>query len=74
MDIKNNASEGFNAISLVVFKDTMEENPEEHFGILFENWGILCFCCGGHVEPGDYEIVKDYKGFSYLDDTLKMYY
>lgn len=47
MDIKNNASERFNAISLVVFKDTMEENPEEHFGILFENGASFVFAVVG---------------------------
>lgn len=74
MEFKNNVSENFNAIGLVVFKDTLEENPDEHFGILFENGFILCLCCGAYVELGNYEIVKNYKRLSYLDDTLKMYY
>ena len=62
------------AISLVRFKDLLEENADEHFGILFENGFILCLCCGGCLEPEDYEILEDFKGFAYLDDTLKQYY
>lgn len=65
---------GESAVSLVKFRDTLEENSAEHFGILFDNGFILCFCCGGYVEPEDYEIIEDYKGFAYLDDTLKQYY
>lgn len=62
------------AISLVRFRDTLEENATDHFGILFENGFILCLCCGGYVEPEDYEILYDYEGFAYLDGTLKEYY
>lgn len=65
---------GEKAISLVKFKDTLEDNATEHFGILFDNGFILCFCCGGCVEPDDYEIIEDYEGFAHLDDTLKQYY
>lgn len=65
---------GEKAISLVKFRDTLEDNAPEHFGILFDNGFILCFCCGGCVEPEDYEIIEDYKGFAYLDETLKEYY
>lgn len=62
------------AVSLVRFRDTLEDNSEEHFGILFENGVILCFCCGGYVEPEDYEIIENYNGFAYLDETLKQHY
>jgi len=62
------------AISLVKFRDTLEENSTEHFGILFDNGFILCFCCGGYIEPEDYEILENYNGFEYLDDTLKQHY
>lgn len=62
------------AVSLVRFRDTLEDNSEEHFGILFENGFILCFCCGGYVEPEDYEIIENYNGFTYLDETLKQHY
>lgn len=65
---------GENAVSLVKFRDTLEENADEHFGILFDNGFILCLCCGGVVEPEDYVILEDFKGFAYLDDTLKQYY
>ena len=63
-----------NAISLVRFKDLLEENSEEHFGILFDNGFILCFCCGGYIEPEDYEILENFNGFAYLDNTLKEHY
>lgn len=62
------------AVSLVRFRDTLEDNSEEHFGVLFENGFILCFCCGGYVEPEDYEIIENYNGFAYLDETLKRHY
>lgn len=62
------------AVSLVRFRDTLEDNSEEHFGILFENGFILCFCCVGYVEPEDYEIIENYNGFAYLDETLKQHY
>ena len=62
------------AVSLVKFRDTLEENSDEHFGILFDNGFILCFCCGGYVEPEDYEIIENYNGFAYLDETLKNHY
>ena len=62
------------AVSLVKFRDTLEENSDEHFGILFDNGFILCFCCGGYVEPEDYEIIENYNGFEYLDETLKNHY
>lgn len=62
------------AVSLVKFRDTLEENSDEHFGILFDDGYILCFCCGGCVEPEDYEIIENYNGFAYLDETLKEHY
>ena len=62
------------ALSLIRFKDKQETNSPEHFGIKFDDGRVLCFCCGGWIYPGGYEILEDYKGFSYLDDTLKEYY
>lgn len=62
------------AISLVLFRDNLEENAEEHYGILFDNGNVLCLCCGGIVEPDDYEIIKNFNGFAYLDETLKLHY
>lgn len=61
-------------VSLVKFRDTLEENSDEHFGLLFEDGMILCFCCGGYVEPEDYEIIENYNGLKYLDETLKQHY
>ena len=62
-----------NAKCLVRFRDT-QEDAEVHFGILFENGFILCLCCKGYLEPEDYEIVEQYDGFTYLDETLQQYY
>lgn len=62
------------AVSLVKFKDTLEDDSAEHFGILFDNGFVLCFCCGGYVEPDDYIIIENYNGFDYLDEVLKNHY
>lgn len=59
---------------LVVFNDTLEKSSDNHYGILFENGFILCLCCGGYLEPEDYEIIEKFDGFAYLDDTLKEHY
>ena len=59
---------------LVLFHDTLEDNSDNHYGILFENGFIMCLCCGGYVEPEDYEIIEEFEGFEYLDDTLKEHY
>lgn len=63
-----------NAKCLIQFRDKLEEDAEVHFGILFENGFVLCLCCKGYLEPDDYEIVEQYDGFAYLDETLKQYY
>lgn len=63
-----------NAICLVLFHDILENDADNHYGILFENGFILCLCCGGYVEPEDYEIIEEFEGFAYLDETLKQYY
>jgi hypothetical protein len=65
---------GENAVSLVIFKDLLEDDAEEHFGILFDNRFILCFCCGGCLEPDDYEIIENFNGFDHLDEVLKQHY
>lgn len=62
------------AIGLVLFHDLLEENSDNHYGILFENGFILCLCCGGYLEPEDYEIIENFNGFPYLDETLKEHY
>lgn len=59
------------AKSLVLFVDNLEDDATPHYGILFDNGFILCLCCGGYVEPEDYEILKDFKCFAYIDKTLK---
>ena len=57
------------AIKVVLFADTLEENAEKHYGILFENGFILCFCCGGYIEPEDY-IIIEYCDLDKVDETL----
>ena len=63
-----------NAVSLVLFRDTLEDNAETHYGILFDNDWILCLCCGGYLEPEDYEIIENFNGFAYLDEALKEHF
>ena len=62
------------AKKLVLFTDLLEEEAENHYGILFENGIIMCLCCGGYIEPEDYEIIEEFDGFAYLDETLHQYY
>ena len=62
------------AESLVRFRDTLEDQSDEHFGIIFDNGYVLCLCCGGCLEPDDYEIIENFHGFAYVDETLKSYY
>jgi len=57
------------ATEVVLFADTLEENAEKHYGILFENGFILCFCCGGYIEPGDY-IIIEHCDWDNVDETL----
>lgn len=53
---------------LVKFIDTLEEDSEEQYGILVYDednscgYGgdfIICLCCLGIIENGDYEIIDD---------------
>lgn len=46
---------------LVYFRDTLEDNSEPQFGIVLDDEHILCLCCGGILEKGDYEILRSYK-------------
>lgn len=59
--------------TLIRFKDTLENNADDSFGILFEDGYVLCLCCGGTFEPGEYEIVEKFKHdeWHYVNDTLK---
>lgn len=57
------------AKEIVVYADTLEENAEKHYGILFENNFILCFCCGSYIEPEDY-IIIEHCGWNNIDQTL----
>ena len=45
---------------LVLFRDTLDDSVvEEHYGILLDDGNILCLCCMGIVENGDYVIIDD---------------
>lgn len=55
-------------IKVVLFADTLEESAEKYYGILFENDLILCFCCGGYIEPEDYII--EYCDWDKVDEAL----
>jgi len=56
------------AIEVVLFADCLE-GTEKHYGVLFENGFILCFCCGGYIEPEDYVIIENC-GWNNIDETL----
>ena len=46
-------------MKLVYFKDLLEDNSIPQYGILLDDENILCLCCYGIVEKGDYEILLD---------------
>jgi len=56
------------AKEIVVFTDTLEKT-EKHYGVLFANGFILCFCCGGYIEPEDY-IIIEHCDWDKVDETL----
>ena len=53
--------------TLIRFKDNLEEEPTEHAGIKMPNGNVICFCCGGILEPEDYDIIEDEIPWQYLD-------
>lgn len=55
-----------NVENLVFFKDNLEDNPETNAGLLLDNGNIICLCCGGIIEKGDYIIIKKCS-LSYID-------
>ena len=61
------------ARSLIKFKDLKEPN-DIHFGIVFDDDRVLCLCCGEWVDPNSYEIIEDYNGFEYVEETLEEYF
>lgn len=56
-------SEGRN--KLVYFRDTLEDNSEPQFGIVLDDEHILCLCCGGIIEKGEYEILEWCEWFNF---------
>lgn len=59
----------------VLFTDNLEDenNPQKHFGLLLADDTIICLCCGGIVEPENYEIIERFgtEQIHYIDDILK---
>lgn len=55
------------AKGLILFSDIEKDT---HLGILFENGWCLCLCCGGWLEPDEFDILEDYGGFAYVEETL----
>ena len=53
---------------LVYFRDTFEDNSDPQFGIVLDDEHILCLCCGGILEKGDYEILKRCKWFNFSEE------
>lgn len=47
-----------NVENLVFFKDNLEDNSKTNAGLLLDDGNIICLCCGGIVEKGDYTIIK----------------
>ena len=47
-------------MELVYFRDNMEDSADPQYGILIDEDSsrILCLCCGGVLEYGDYEIIE----------------
>lgn len=66
MEIKMKDNE---AVGIVRFRDLKEPN-DEHMGILFGDGKVLCLCCGGWISLEGYEIIEDYKGFEYVEESL----
>lgn len=57
------------AAGVVRFRD-LKEPTDEHMGILFRDGKTLCLCCGGWVPLEEYEIIEDYNGFEYVEESL----
>lgn len=55
---------------LVLFEDDLEDTPTPQFGILLEDKTILCLCCLGILENGDYKIIKEYSSVD-ISEILK---
>ena len=53
---------------LVYFKNTFDNEPQ--YGIMLDNENILCLCCGGIIEKGDYEILERCEWFN-LSQAMK---
>lgn len=56
---------------IVLFRDELEYDSEEQYGILLDDETILCLCCMGILELGDYKIIKEIELPFNLSDLLK---
>ena len=55
-------------MDIVLFANSSDVT-EKHYGVLFENGFILCFCCGGYIYPEDY-IIINHCDWDKVDETL----
>jgi hypothetical protein len=53
---------------LVYFQNMSDNEPQ--YGIMLDNENILCLCCGGIVEKGEYEILEWCEWFN-LSQAMK---
>jgi len=45
-------------MKLVYFRDTIEDDATPQYGILNDENDVICLCCGGLIERGEYEIIR----------------
>lgn len=59
-------------MKFVLFKDLLEESADPQYGILAdtEEPEVLCLCCGGTVEFGDYVVISELPWFN-ISELLK---
>ena len=64
--VKEEPQNGKEKYQCVMFRDLLEDDAPIHYGILLPDQSVLCFCCGGTVEQGEYEII-DHIPWQYLE-------
>lgn len=62
-------------MELVIFRDLLEENADHQYGILTDDNEprMICLCCGGIVEFGDYEVLERIEWFDISDLIRKTF-
>ena len=48
----------------------VSDSDFEHGGILLDNGDVICGCCGGLIEDGDYVILEEYENWINLDEEI----